>query len=45
MPVTIKTTTFKYKNPTTGEYQGVDAVAETTTSQQVAAIEAAGQQT
>ena len=42
MPVTIKTSTLKYKDPETGQYKGVDAVAETTTSQQVAAIESAG---
>ena len=41
MPITIKTATMQYKNAS-GVYVGVDAVAETTTSAQVAAIEAAG---
>ena len=42
MPITIKQNIFKYKNPTTGQYQSVDAVAETTTSEQIAAIQEAG---
>lgn len=41
MPITIKTASMKYKNAS-GIYVGVDAVAETTTSAQVAAVEAAG---
>ena len=42
MPITIKQNVFKYKNPTTGQYQSIDAVADTTTSEQIAAIQAAG---
>lgn len=42
MPITIKQNIFKYKNPTTGQYQGVDVVAETATSTQVSAIQSAG---
>ena len=45
MPITIKSTELKYKNPTTGQYQGIDAVAETTTSEQCALIEAKGVET
>ena len=45
MPITIKSTELKYKNPSTGNYQGIDAVAETTTSQQCALIEAKGVET
>ena len=45
MPITIKSTELKYKNPSTGNYQGIDAVAETTTSQQCALIEAKGIET
>lgn len=45
MPITIKSTELKYKNPSTGQYQGIDAVAETTTSQQCALIEAKGAET
>lgn len=45
MPITIKSTELKYKNPTTGQYQGVDAVAEMTTSEQCALIEAKGVET
>lgn len=41
MPITIKTAAMKYKDAN-GQYIGVDAVAETTTSTQVAAVEAAG---
>lgn len=41
MPVTIKTAAMKYKN-SGGTYVGIDAVAETTTSQQVTAINNAG---
>ena len=41
MPITIKTATMQYKNAS-GQYVGVDAVAEATTSAQVAAVEAAG---
>lgn len=41
MPITIKTAAMQYKNAS-GQYVGVDAVAETTTSAQVAAVEAAG---
>lgn len=42
MPITIKSTELKYKNPSTGNYQGIDAVAETTTSQQCLLIENKG---
>jgi hypothetical protein len=45
MPITIKSTELKYKNPSTGEYQGIDAVAERTTSEQCALIEAKGAET
>lgn len=45
MPITIKSTELKYKNPSTGQYQGVDAVAEMTTSEQCALIEAKGVET
>ena len=45
MPITIKSTELKYKNPSTGQYQGVDAVAEMTTSEQCALIEAKGAET
>ena len=41
MPITIKTAAMKYK-VAQGQYVGVDAVSETTTSEQVAAVEAAG---
>ena len=41
MPITIKTAAMRYKDAQ-GQYVGVDAVAETTTSEQVAAVEAAG---
>ena len=42
MPITIKQNLFKYKNPTTGQYQSIDAVTDATTSERIAAIEAAG---
>lgn len=42
MPITIKSNAFKYKDPDTGNYVGIDTLAETTTSTQVAAINAAG---
>lgn len=45
MPITIKSTELKYKNPSTGQYQGIDAVAERTTSEQCALIEAKGAET
>lgn len=41
MPITIKTAAMQYKDAN-GQYVGIDAVAETTTSEQVAAVEAAG---
>ena len=41
MPITIKTAAMQYK-AANGQYVGVDAVAEATTSEQVAAVEAAG---
>lgn len=41
MPITIKTAAMKYKDAQ-GQYIGVDAVAEATTSEQVAAVNAAG---
>lgn len=41
MPIVIKTAAMKYKD-SGGTYVGVDAVTETTTSEQVAAVEAAG---
>ena len=37
MPITIKKGALKYKTQQ-GEYEGVDVIAETTTTQQVAAI-------
>lgn len=42
MPITIKQDMMKYKNPTSGNYQSIDVVAETTTSEQIAAVAAAG---
>lgn len=41
MPITIKSNSLKFKNPDTGQYIGVDAVAETSTAEQIAAVEAA----
>lgn len=41
MPVTIKSAMLKYKN-SNGEYIGVNALAETTTASQIAAITQAG---
>jgi len=41
MPVTIKSAAMKYKDAS-GAYVGIDAISETTTSEQVAAITAAG---
>lgn len=41
MPITIKTAAMKYKDAQ-GQYVGVDVVAETATSTQVAAVNAAG---
>lgn len=41
MPIAIKTAAMQYK-AANGQYVGVDALAETTTSTQVAAVEAAG---
>ena len=43
MPVTIKTANIKYKN-SDGEYVGINAVAETKTEEQIAAIQSAGTQ-
>ena len=42
MPITIKQNLFKYKNPTTGQYQSIDAVTDATTSERIASIEAVG---
>ena len=42
MSVIIKPGVMKYRDPTDGTYKGVDAVAERTTSEQVADINAAG---
>ena len=39
MPITLKKGILKYKNTSTGQYEGVDVVAETATSDQVEAIE------
>lgn len=39
MPITLKKGILKYKNTNTGQYEGVDVVAETATSDQVEAIE------
>ena len=44
MPVTIKRGMMKYKNPTTGEYVGVDVAAERTTAEQIALLEQKGQE-
>ena len=41
MPIVIKTGNIKYKN-SNGQYVGINSVAETTTAQQVAAIQAEG---
>ena len=43
MPVTIKSAFIKYKDGQ-GQYVGIDSVAETTTAEQVAAIEAKGEE-
>lgn len=43
MPVVIKRSQLKYKNPDTGSYVGVDAIAEKTTAELVADIESVGQ--
>ena len=43
MPVAIKRSQLKYKNPETGAYVGVDVVAEKTTAEMVADIESVGQ--
>ena len=39
MPITIKQNTFKYRNPDTGDYDGVDVLAETTVDELIADIE------
>lgn len=41
MPITIKKNGFKYKDPDTGDYKAIDVIAETTISEQTAAIRAA----
>lgn len=43
MPVTIKSAYIKYKD-SLGQYVGIDSVAETSTAEQVAAIEAKGEE-
>ena len=43
MPVTIKSAYIKYKDGQ-GQYVGIDSVAETSTAEQVAAIEAKGEE-
>ena len=43
MSVVIKSTEFNYKDPATGRYKGINAVAEARLSSQLAAIEAKGQ--
>ena len=42
MPITIKRAGLKYKDPTTGDYKGIDAISESTIAEYEAAIEAAG---
>ena len=42
MPVTIKSGLMKYKNPTTGDYVGINAVSDNRTADQIAAIDTAG---
>ena len=41
MPVTIKTASLKYKDPSTGDYKTVDAISDGTTDERIAAIESA----
>ena len=41
MPVTIKKSQLMYKNPSTGEYVSVDAVADKTSQQQINGINTA----
>lgn len=43
MPITIKQNTFKYRNPDTGDYDGVDVLAETTVDELIADIEEAAE--
>ena len=43
MPVTIKSAYIKYKDAQ-GQYVGVDTIAETSTAEQIAAIEAKGEE-
>ena len=43
MPIAIKTVNLKYKNAQ-GQYVGVNTVGETTTAEQIAAIEAKGEE-
>ena len=43
MPYTLNTAKVKYKDPSTGQYVGVDAIAEKTTAEYVTAITNAGQ--
>ena len=42
MSVTINTGWMKYKNPNSGEYQGIDAITDASTADRVAAINSAG---
>lgn len=42
MSVTINTGWMKYKNPNSGDYQGIDAIADSSTEDRVAAINSAG---
>lgn len=41
MPVTFRAADVKYKN-SQGQYQGINSVSETTTAEQVAAVNTAG---
>ena len=43
MPVALKSTQLKYKNPDNGAYIGVDVIAEKTTAEMVSEVESAGQ--
>ena len=44
MPVTIKSTALKFRDPSTGGYVGVDMIAEATVAEQQAAIEEKGEE-
>ena len=45
MPFTIKKGEFRYKDPDSGEYKGVDAIGERTTVEMLAAIQEKGEET